>query len=231
MKALLYRRPDGVSVGWPAKEIVQIATGAGYQWNDERLASEIQKMADGPENDGTGLDLATRWITAISQGGLTEVELLNLMDEKDRPKDCSECHQVDPADLPYHITGVCQVEGQGCCFDPNCHDRYFRNAVVFDDGMANKCGIDMAKARVIHMDRIRQKRNEELQKLDISFMIAVERNDKTMMEKITVQKQKLRDIPQTYDLSGFKTPEELKAFWPKEPKELDERIKNVKKGL
>jgi len=91
--------------------------------------------------------------------------------------------------------------------------------------------VNMPKARTIHMDLIRQKRNAELAKLDMSFMIAVERNDKTMMEKISVQKQKLRDIPQTYDLSGFKTPEELKAFWPKELGELDERIKDVKKAL
>ena len=34
-----------------------------------------------------------------------------------------------------------------------------------------------------------------------------------------------------HDLSGFKTPEELKAFWPKELEELDERIKDLKKGL
>jgi len=91
--------------------------------------------------------------------------------------------------------------------------------------------VNMPKARVIHMDRIREKRNEELQKLDIPFMTASERNDQANMEKISVQKQKLRDIPQTYDLSGFKTPEELKAFWPKELEELDERIKDVKKAL
>tara|TARA_Y100000310_G_scaffold338330_1_gene427663 strand:- start:918 stop:1451 length:534 start_codon:yes stop_codon:yes gene_type:complete len=106
--------------------------------------------------------------------------------------------------------------------------RYFREAWECPNGVIK---VNMPKARVIHMDRIRKKRNEELQKLDIPFTIAVERNDKTMMEKITVQKQKLRDIPQKYDLSSFKTPEELKAFWPKELEELDEKIKEVKKGL
>jgi len=93
---------------------------------------------------------------------------------------------------------------------------------------ADRVTINLPKARTIHMDRIRKKRNEELQKLDVPFMMASEKNDKITMEKISVQKQKLRDIPQKYDLSGFKTPEELKAFW---PKELDERIKDVKKGL
>ena len=34
-----------------------------------------------------------------------------------------------------------------------------------------------------------------------------------------------------YELSVFKTPEELKAAWPKELEELGERMKEVKKGL
>jgi hypothetical protein len=47
-------------------------------------------------------------------------------------------------------------------------------------------------------------------------------------QELEDEKQTLRDIPQKYDLSVFKTPEKLKAFW---PKELDERIKEVKKAL
>jgi hypothetical protein len=109
--------------------------------------------------------------------------------------------------------------------DPGLQDRTFRNAFE-DTGVAVQ--VNMPKARVIHMDRIRQKRNEELQKLDIPFMMASERNDQEAVSKIATQKQKLRDIPQKYDLSGFKTPEKLKAAW---PKELDEKIKDVKKAL
>tara|TARA_Y100000031_G_scaffold112237_1_gene123930 strand:- start:184 stop:765 length:582 start_codon:yes stop_codon:yes gene_type:complete len=104
-------------------------------------------------------------------------------------------------------------------------DRTFREAWEAPVGTIQ---VNMGKARVIQMDRIRKKRNEELQKLDIPFMMASERNDQEAVSKIAVQKQKLRDIPQKYDLSGFKTPEELKAAW---PKELDEKIKDVKKGL
>jgi hypothetical protein len=185
-------------------------------------------MALGPENDGVGWDLATRWITSISNGELTEAELLDLIAEKDQPKDCLECHQVEPTDLPYHIVGVCKEEGCGCCPDLNCHDRYFRDAVVFDDIVRGKCRCDMSKARVIHMEQIRKKRNGELQKLDVPFMMASERNDQEAVSKIATQKQKLRDIPQKYDLSVFKTPEELKAAW---PKELEKEIKSIKKGF
>lgn len=120
-----------------------------------------------------------------------------------------------------------------------CCGTYFRYGVFNGSGtdgawemdIDGRPKVNMPKARVIHMDHIRKKRNEELQKLDIPFMMASEKNDKITMEKISVEKQKLRDIPQTYDLSGFKTPEELKAFWPKELKELDEKIKDVKKAL
>ena len=230
MKAILYRRSDSVAIGWPTKEIVQIATGEGYQWSNERQAHEIKKMALGPENDGVGWDLATRWITSISNGGLTEAELLDLIAEKDQPKDCLECHQVEPTDLPYHIVGVCKVEDHGCCSDLNCHDRYFRDAVVFDDIVRGKCRCDMPKARVIHMDRIRKVRNAEFERrgLDRHLQTALTRGDTVRAQELEDEKQTLRDIPQKYDLSVFKTPEELKAAW---PKELDEKIKEVKKGL
>jgi mRNA-degrading endonuclease HigB of HigAB toxin-antitoxin module len=78
------------------------------------------------------------------------------------------------------------------------------------------------------MEQIRKKRNGELQKLDVPFMMASERNDQEAVSKIATQKQKLRDIPQKYDLSVFKTPEELKAAW---PKELEKEIKSIKKGF
>jgi hypothetical protein len=125
-----------------------------------------------------------------------------------------------PVGVPYEV-----IDDAKPAVHAFLEDRTFRGAW---ENTSKNLTVNMSKARVIHMDRIRKKRNEELQKLDIPFMMAAERNDQTTMEKITAQKQKLRDIPQTYDLSGFKTPEKLKAAW---PKELDERIKDVKKAL
>lgn len=80
-------------------------------------------------------------------------------------------------------------------------DRTFRNAWKED------LTVDMVKARTIHMDRIRVVRDKELEKLDIETLKG---------KDVQAQKQKLRDIPQTFDLSVATTPNELKALWPTE---------------
>lgn len=82
-------------------------------------------------------------------------------------------------------------------------DRYFRKAWI-DNG---KIEIDMNKAREVHMDKIRELRDEKLKELDIETLKG---ND------VQAQKQVLRDLPQTIDLSTATTPEELKAIMPSE---------------
>ena len=81
--------------------------------------------------------------------------------------------------------------------------------------------VNMAKARGIHMDRIRQVRNKELANLDMPFMKALEDEDTDVQATIKVKKQVLRDIPQTFDLTTENnSPEELKQKWPEAlPKE------------
>jgi hypothetical protein len=80
--------------------------------------------------------------------------------------------------------------------------------------------VNMAKARGIHMDKIRLVRNKQLAGLDVSFMRAVETGDDSERVRIAGEKQVLRDIPQTLDLTTD-TPEELKAIWPTELLELE----------
>ena len=72
--------------------------------------------------------------------------------------------------------------------------------------------VNMPKARGIHMDNIRATRNNELAKKDIEYMKALEADDGSH-KAIVVEKQVLRDIPQTFDLTTD-TPEELKNKWP-----------------
>ena len=72
--------------------------------------------------------------------------------------------------------------------------------------------INMPKARGIQMDKIREVRNQELAKKDIEFMKALEADDGSHTA-IASEKQVLRDIPQTFDLTTD-TPEELKQKWP-----------------
>lgn len=74
-----------------------------------------------------------------------------------------------------------------------------------DDGKS--ITLDMTVCRQIHMDRIRRVRNRRLKKLDELQM----RGDDVAKEK-----QALRDLPQTFDLSKAQTSEELKALWPAE---------------
>ena len=105
-------------------------------------------------------------------------------------------------------------------------DRIFRDS--WEDTGTGPVQVNLPKARGIHMDRIRQVRNAELVKKDVDFMRAIEAGDTSAQSTIAAEKQTLRDIPQTYNLSCFKTPEELKAAW---PKELDKRINDVKNGI
>jgi len=73
--------------------------------------------------------------------------------------------------------------------------------------------VDMPKARGIHMDRIRAVRDTELAKKDIAFLRAVEAGDTGAQATIATEKQTLRDIPQTFDLTT-RTPDQLKTKWP-----------------
>ena len=77
--------------------------------------------------------------------------------------------------------------------------------------------VNMTKARTIHMDAIRVVRNAELAAKDITFMRAVEAGDASAQSTIGTEKQVLRDLPTTFDLTtGVDTPEKLKAKWPTE---------------
>ena len=72
--------------------------------------------------------------------------------------------------------------------------------------------VNMAKARGIQMDKIREMRNKELAKKDVEYMKALEADDGSA-KAIATEKQVLRDIPQTFDLTTD-TADELKNNWP-----------------
>jgi hypothetical protein len=89
--------------------------------------------------------------------------------------------------------------------------KVFRNAWI-DAG--NKVVVDMPAAREIHMNRIRTDRNKELIKKDIEYIRALEVGDTTETAKVVAEKQALRDIPQTFQLSSYRTSEALQKSWP-----------------
>ena len=92
-------------------------------------------------------------------------------------------------------------------------DRTFRNAWVI---AAGKPEVDMPKARVIHMDSIREERDTALTASDIEMTRALEDSNPAEIVRLKAKRTKLRDIPADFDLSGATTPDELKALWPTE---------------
>ena len=88
-------------------------------------------------------------------------------------------------------------------------DRTFRDAWEQDGA---KIKIDMPKARVIYMDKIRVVRNKELEKTD-KIILRDEEQGKDV-SALKTERQSLRDIPQNLDLESASTPEELTAIWP-----------------
>tara|TARA_R100001509_G_scaffold2136_1_gene1764 strand:+ start:1391 stop:1654 length:264 start_codon:yes stop_codon:yes gene_type:complete len=70
---------------------------------------------------------------------------------------------------------------------------------------------DMAKAREIHKDRIRQARTSKLAELDIEFQKALETGASTT--DIVSKKQALRDAPSDSAIASADTEAKLKAQW------------------
>lgn len=183
-------------------------TGRGFGWNGNRIAWEIAKLIEPVSSEAVAAGkvtyteaLATEWVQALSDGGLTEGQALDLFAKRIQERNgYTASIIIDATILPYHLTG----------------DRYFRDAIIWEDTEVNKWRFDMTRAQIIHMDHIRVARDLELVKLDVMFIRAIETNDMAEQVRITALKQSLRDIPQAFDLSIYVTPETLKAAWPTE---------------
>jgi hypothetical protein len=93
-------------------------------------------------------------------------------------------------------------------------DHYFFEAWEYGD---DSVIVNMSKARNIHMNAIRVERNKELTAKDITFMRSVEDGNTDAQATIKAEKQALRDLPTTFDITtDVDTPEQLKVKWPTE---------------
>tara|TARA_B100000424_G_scaffold245382_1_gene216341 strand:- start:25 stop:285 length:261 start_codon:yes stop_codon:yes gene_type:complete len=72
-------------------------------------------------------------------------------------------------------------------------------------------GIDMAKAKEIHKEKIRIARKPKLAELDIEFQKALETGADT--SAIVAKKQALRDAPAAAGISTAASDSDLKAQW------------------
>ena len=72
-------------------------------------------------------------------------------------------------------------------------------------------GIDMAKAREIHKNKIREARTPKLAELDIEFQKALETSADT--SAIVAKKKALRDAPADSGIAAASDADALKAQW------------------
>lgn len=90
--------------------------------------------------------------------------------------------------------------------------RVFRDAWT-DDLDSDTVDVDEDKAKEIHMGRIRKMRDKKLAEEDLEMLKNM--GDSAKLKEIEKKKQKLRDIPATFDLSGLDVKDPAK-LWPEE---------------
>ena len=89
-------------------------------------------------------------------------------------------------------------------------DRHFRNAWTLSGTVISE---DLATAKTILKDKIREVRKPLLEAQDVLFMKAMEDGDSTEQSTIASKKKELRDAPAASAITNAKTIEELKAAW------------------
>ena len=159
--------------------------------------------------------MSKRWITTLSDGRLAVIQIAPGVDEQRAlAKTLFELSRT--GNMEAHFNPSLPGPNWPCraCEDTELpQDRYFRDAWQ-DTGAV--VVVNMPKARAIHMNQIRKVRDAELVKLDADFQRALEKGDQLEQSRIAALKQKLRDIPTTFDLAGYATPDTLKVAWPSE---------------
>ena len=215
---------NGVGVYPPNPELLAVMTGSGWGYASEQITRDINNFMQPLSDEATAAGkilpseaLASEWVLAQSEGGLTYAQAIDLFTRWIQERRGYTANAViDDNDLPYHIRGN-GVAHHVTCNLPSCHDRYFRTAIQWDGTASNKCRCDMGMARDVHLGIIRVIRNAELISKDVDFIRAVEDGGTDAQATIKAAKQALRDIPVTLDLAtDVGTPELLKAKWPTE---------------
>jgi hypothetical protein len=210
MKRIVRVRADGsVEIGSPNQALIAMMMDEGYGWDQERIDYEIKKWVHPPDETHLGalpprpkaLDVATVYVETLAHGGVTENVAVATIAAMFRPSDTVEDHIVEQADLPAEHT----LGGKGLIF-----------RAAWRWSSASGVYIDMPEARGIQMNRIRKVRNKALADSDVNVSRAEDKGDTVLGAQERVRRQVLRDIPQTFDLASYDTPEKLKLAWPVE---------------
>ena len=89
-------------------------------------------------------------------------------------------------------------------------DRHFRNAWKLNGSVMAE---DMAEAKKIFQNKIREVRKPLLEAEDVVYMKALEANDASAKDASVAKKKKLRDAPAASAISSADTIAKLKAAW------------------
>lgn len=137
--------------------------------------------------------------TIVYQGDEGNIVLLLLCDAS--PLSVEEVQAKDvPDGKTSYIVNVSDVQSL---------DQDFRDAWTYNP--SSGFGIDMTKAKNLHRDNIRARREELMPDLDIEFQRALETSSDT--SAIVAKKNALRDAPANTSIDAASTPEELKSIW------------------
>lgn len=200
---VLHLLPSGAVASYPPSgELMELMQGNGLGWDDADIAREVAlRMTSSTRNSWPGYSraIAQEWAAAVGRGGLTRAEALDLF---------TRFVQERQGSLTTFLTDTDELP------DEFITNRYFRDAIVWDDKAPSKCRCDMDRCRGIHMDQIRKQRDKQLLVLDVQMLRAIEAGDDTSRNNIARHKKALRDIPQTFDLSGSTNPADLFERWP-----------------
>ena len=89
-------------------------------------------------------------------------------------------------------------------------DRHFRNAWKLNGSVMAE---DMAEAKKIFQNKIREVRKPLLEAEDVAYMKALEASDASAKDASVAKKKKLRDAPAASAISSADTIAKLKAAW------------------
>ena len=89
-------------------------------------------------------------------------------------------------------------------------DRHFRNAWTLSGKVITE---DVAAAKVIFKDKIREVRSPLLEAQDVAYMKALEDDDSSAQTTIKNKKKSLRDAPAASAIDDADTIAKLKAAW------------------
>jgi hypothetical protein len=89
-------------------------------------------------------------------------------------------------------------------------DRHFRNAWALDGTVITE---DLAAAKVIFKDKIREVRKPLLEAQDVAYMKALEAGDSSAQTTAVNAKTALRDAPAAAAITNADTIAKLKAAW------------------